>query len=1092
MKKLLVTVAVALGITATTMKAETQNKLYPQHFPLNEVTLKSSPLRDAMVRNINHLLAYDTDRLLTPFVRQAGLASTTDTSSKYYRWTVNHPSFSNWALSDWSLEGHVGGHYVTALALAVAATDNDAELKSLNTQLRERLNYCISVMKDCQDAYDSNTTGLKGFIGGQPINSVWTGLYANNLTQYKKYGGWVPFYCQHKILAGLRDAYVYAGNETAREMFRGICDWSVNVVSKLSTTDMQTVLGWEHGGMNETLADAYYLFGETKYLTAAKKYSHTYEINGMQTLNKTFLDGQHANTQVPKYIGFERIYQLDNTASTYQKAAHNFWQDVTDNRTVCIGGNSVDEHFLAASKADSYISNLNGPESCNTNNMLKLSESLFDETHEGKYADFYEQAMLNHILSTQDPTTGGYVYFTSLRPQSYRIYSQVNQAMWCCVGTGMENHSKYGHFIYSTAANTLFVNLFVASELNNDTYGLKQETNFPYEQKTTITVTKGGTYTLAVRKPSWVAAGFGISVNGNAVNLGTGTGGSGITATVGTNGYVNINRAWSVGDKVEVSLPMELRTEKCPNLPQYVSFKYGPVLLAAKTTAATAQEAKETGLQQESLQNEYGGEGRMDHAPGSRAKMLSVTSSPMLICKTDTLLRLVKAKDLSKLQFTISAPAKVTEVAPSSLWSKVSTLTLEPFSGIHHARYNCYWYAQSKEDFQNSDLGQSEAIAAALNERTLDYVGTGEQQSEAGHLAAYSEGSGTGNYQGEFYRDAKANGYIQYVLVNTTKQKDALNIMCRFTTADKGRKGTITIDGTKIADITVPEVAPTQESTGFYNVEYKIPASLLVNGDGTVKESLTFRITASSSTMCPGLYYVRLLTPATADDVSMGTYKFVATDWTTGDAGRVAASKFTYNADNTFSVNAGTGANNVALMLNYNKAKYTVGGQRHYFVIRGTNLKTTSGASYLWWLNGVNKGTQVSPVKVQTLNEGDVVVAFDVVTSGLHANSTGVLYSFAQGQTIFGLTSTTGTSLIKDITFVEDVDDYIAQCNRKTLLGDADSDGSVTMNDANLVVNNYLGAATPNIDTVAADIDKDSKITMSDANGIVNIFLANP
>ena len=149
---------------------------------------------------------------------------------------------------------------------------------------------------------------MKGFIGGQPINQVWTGLYANNLTEFKKYGGWVPFYCQHKVLAGLRDAYIYVGNEDAKEMFRGLSDWSINVVSKLSTSDMQTVLGWEHGGMNETLADAYKLFGDKKYLDGAKKYSHQYMIDGMATFNKDFLSGKHANTQVPKYIGFERIW----------------------------------------------------------------------------------------------------------------------------------------------------------------------------------------------------------------------------------------------------------------------------------------------------------------------------------------------------------------------------------------------------------------------------------------------------------------------------------------------------------------------------------------------------------------------------------------------------------------------------------------------------------------------------------------------------------------------------------------------------------------------------------------------------------------
>lgn len=1057
--------------------ADNANKLYPEHFPLNEITLKNSPMRTAMVKNIGLLMQYDVDRLLTPFVRQAGLSSTTNTTSPYYGWLTKHPTFSNWGLSDWSLEGHVGGHYLTALALAIAATENDAALATVNKQMTDRLNYMIGVLKDCQNAFASNTTGLKGFIGGQPINQVWTGLYANNLTEFRKYGGWVPFYCQHKVLAGLRDAYVYAGNEVAKELFRGLADWSVNVVSKLSTSDMQTVLGWEHGGMNETLADAYHLFGDAKYLTAAKKYSQTYEINGMQTLNTSFLDGQHANTQVPKFIGFERVYQLDKSATTYRTAAQNFWTDVATNRTVCIGGNSVDEHFLAASNADRYISNLNGPESCNSNNMLKLSEALFDETHNGKYADFYEQTMLNHILSTQDPKTGGYVYFTSLRPQSYRIYSQVNKAMWCCVGTGMENHSKYGHFIYTQnpASNTLYVNLFVASELSDASYGISQETQFPYEQSTKLTVTKSGSYAIAIRKPSWVAEGYDIKVNGASVNAAV------------TNGYAKISRAWTSGDVITVSLPMALRTEECPNLKEYVAFKYGPVLLAARTTDNSHQTGV-SGLPTETLKGQYAGEERMGHAPGSYATSKTITTSPMLICKTDTLLNLIKAKDTGKLLFTIAAPKDIEKSAPSSLWNTLTgtkELLLEPFYGIHNDRYNCYWYAQSAEDFAKSDIGQTEAIAQALNNRTLDYVGTGEQQSEAGHEASYSSGSSYGQYQNETYRDAPANGYIQYVLENTLGLKDSLSVMCRFTTADKTRKATITIDGKDISGvITIPSTYLTADASGFYNIEYKIPNELLLNADGTVKQKLTFRITASSTTLCPGLYFLRLIKQASATDISQGSYRFVATDWTTGDAGRVAASNFKYNADNTVSVNAGTGNNNVALMLDISKARYTVNGMRKYLVIRGTNLATTSGKSYLWWLNGVNKGSQVAPVVSRKLVNGDFVIIFNTETSGLNANSTGELYSFAQGQTIFGLTSTTGTSVIKEITFVSNQTDYINSVN--FLLGDADTSNTVDINDAKAIAEAYVGKTPAKYNAKAADYNQDGKVTIADANAIIN------
>lgn len=810
-------------------KSCAQSELYPQHFDLEQVILLDGPFHTALLTNAKTLLEYDADRLMTPFVREAGLSSTTDKTSKYYNWTMLHPSFSNWGLSSWSLEGHIGGHYLSALALSYASLRNDADRVSLATSLKTRLDYCLAILKDCQDAYIGNKKGMEGFLGGQPITQIWTGLYANDLTAFKQYGGWVPFYCEHKVLAGLRDAYIYTDSKVAKELFHGLADWSVNVVSKLSDADMQTILGSEHGGMNETLADAYKIFGDMKYLTAAKKYSHATMLDGMQSLDTTFLNNRHANTQVPKYVGFERISQVDATALTYKKAAGNFWQDVADNRTVCIGGNSVDEHFLTQSNCSRYINSLNGPETCNSNNMLKLTEDLFDDTHIAKYVDFYENTMYNHILSTQDPETGGYVYFTTLRPQGYKIYSQVNKGMWCCVGTGMENHSKYGHFIYthSKALNTLYINLFIASRLTDPVYALTQTTKFPYEQKTTLKVDKAGIYTMAIRHPFWVGTGFAIRINGKAQS---------ISVVKGTADYIKLKRAWKAGDVVEVDLPMELRMEECPNLSEYISLKYGPILLAAKTSTSD-------------LKNEYAGEGRMDHAPGSMANSLSVVSSPLLICERDSVLGKIKKTGNMTFDFDVTRSDAKTN------WKK---LTLEPFFSTHHARYMVYWYQQTAKQYAESSMAAEEAKNLAFLARAIDYVGTGEQQSEVGHQAKYSAGSTYGSYNGEIYRDVGSGGYIQYVLSNTGLIKTDLSVMCRFATADAGREATVYIDGTAIGTYTIPSSYSTA-TNGFFNYEFPIPDTLLLKTDGTVKSELTFKIVASGSKPCPGLYYLQLL-----------------------------------------------------------------------------------------------------------------------------------------------------------------------------------------------------------------------------------------
>ncbi len=996
-----------IALASCSLCAHAQSEIYPSHFDINEVTLLDSPFKTAMDTNNRLLLQYDVDRLLTPYVRQSGLGATTDTQSRYYKWEANHPSFDNWGNSSFNLDGHVGGHYLSALALAYAASSDETVKKAM----KERMEYMLEVMKDCQDAYDNDTKGLYGFIGGQPINGVWRTLFNGTINDFRNKGGWVPFYCQHKILAGLRDAWLYGDSEMAKEMFRKLSDWSVNVVAKLSDADMETMLNTEHGGMNESMLDAYQIFGDAKYLTAAKRYSHKTMLNGMQTLNKTFLDGRHANTQVPKYIGFERIYEQDNTAAAYKTAADNFWADVAQNRTVCIGGNSVNEHFLSVGNSNRYIDQLDGPESCNTNNMMKLSEMMGDRTRDSRYADFYEYAMWNHILSTQDPQTGGYVYFTTLRPQGYRIYSQVNKGMWCCVGTGMENHSKYGHFIYTRDGNkTLYVNLFTASKLQSDDFVVTQETAYPYEQQSKLTIGKAGSYTVAIRKPQWTTADYSVAVNGEKAMESQ------------KNGYVLVNRTWSEGDVITVNIPMTLRYMECPNYTDYIAFAYGPILLGAQTTATSSEDAAATGLVYEKLQNEYAGEGRMDHAPGSMATGKNLTSSPLLIGNRADVLTRVKVKDLGKLSFEIDASRPE---ATTYAWDK---LELRPFYSIHHARYMCYWYQQTADVYANSDMAKSEAVAEELKARTVDFVAPGEQQSEAGHEYNYSSESTVGNYNSETYRDARQNGYIQYSLFNPDGIKDSLSIMCRFTTADKGRMATLTVDGVKIADITIPASVKNADANGFYNIEYAIPENLAVDASGNAKSKFVVRLTASATTLCPGLYYMRLMR---GYDETAGNYRFVASEWTTGDTWRLKAENIKYdNEKNVISVTA-PGANNVCLMLDYGKTDYSINKDQIYLVVKGTNLSIASGASYLWWLNGANYGTQVVPDIVKTVSEDGKdyqIIAWDMTKSGLYTNFSGEKPSVCVGQTIFGLTSTdaAGKSDIHLITFVKDVEALVS------------------------------------------------------------------
>jgi len=568
------------------------------------------------------------------------------------------------------------------------------------------------------------------------------------------------------------------------------------------------------------LADAYHLSGDINFLLAAKKYSQKAMIEGMQELNPHFLDGYHANTQIPKYIGFERIYQLtkNHLDDNYPRAVKNFWNDIAYNRTVCIGGNSIHEHFLNSEHPERYITELDGPESCNSNNMLKLTEMLADgDGNRQQLTDFYEKVMLNHILSTQDPETGGYVYFTTLRPLGYRIYSQVNKAMWCCVGTGMENHSKYAQYIYTHKGDdTLFVNLFIASRLRNKKFEITQQTDFPYGWKSKLTTGKSGTYTVAVRKPSW-SDNYAIRVNGKLIFQGNNSNNDAELI----DGYAHICRHWKSGDVIQVDYPTSLRFETCPGLDDYIAFFYGPVLLGGVAGG-------------DDLKNEYAGEGRMDHAPGNMAVARRLTEAPMLIGERKDVISNVQTVNADSLLFAIDNATNTS-----------GTILLKPFFSIHHRRYMCYWYQATANKYAHSDLAKQEEEAARLAAQTLDFVSPGEQQSEAGHDYAYSANSFASTYGGERFRGAKAGGYVQYTLCDTQKTDNCILRLKMIKDKRRNQTFQLVVNGKRMPEMTIDKGRGFCEKDIFLNKA----------DDGRY----TIKIEAAENLPLPNIFSIRLL-----------------------------------------------------------------------------------------------------------------------------------------------------------------------------------------------------------------------------------------
>lgn len=786
---------------------EQQDKLYTDNFPLKNVTLLESPFKHALELNIETLLKYDVDRLLAPYRKEAGLST-------------KAASYTNWI----GLDGHIGGHYLSALAIHSAATGN--------TECKNRMDYMVSELKACQEANTTKypTWGI-GYAGGVPTSAnIWSTFKTGNFTAFN--AAWVPWYNLHKTYAGLRDAWLYGGNETAKSVFLAFCDWGISITSQLSDAQMETMLNIEHGGMNEIFADAYQMTGATKYLNAAKRFSHKVILNSMAAKVDN-LDNMHANTQVPKAVGIARIAEVSKDA-TYRKAAEFFWATVTGNRSLAFGGNSRKEYFPPASACIDYIHSVEGPESCNTNNMLKLTQDLFRINPDAAYADFYEKAVLNHILSTQHPEHGGYVYFTPARPQHYRVYSAPNQAMWCCVGTGMENHGKYGEFIFTHRNDSLYLNLFIASELNWEQKGIKirQETAFPEEEKTKLKIMTDTPveFTLMLRSPGWVKAGkLKILINSDTLQ---------ITSVPQT--YIGVKRTWSNNDSVTIILPMENRVEQLPNVSRYLALMHGPVLLSAKTGT-------------ENLTGLVADDSRWGHI--ANGPLVPLDQAPIIVGERSSI-----AAKLYPLK------GRPLNFKGKDLFAKESdsTLVFEPFYKIHDARYMMYWMSLTKDEYQQvlDSLAEVQKAELELELRTLDKVAPGQQQPEVDHKMQ-TLNSYTGTHMNEFWRDARNGGFVSYSLL--TKGKKDLSLMVRYWGNESGsRTFYIQIDGTTIA---TENIVGKWNKNEFVNVEYPIPNNLTQG-----KDTITVKFQAiNTSNVVGGLFYVRLLQPLSASDFTSVT-----------------------------------------------------------------------------------------------------------------------------------------------------------------------------------------------------------------------------
>ncbi|MHC4084279.1 MAG: beta-L-arabinofuranosidase domain-containing protein [Planctomycetota bacterium] len=732
-------------------------------FRLQDVRLLEGPFKHAMELDQKYLLLLDTDRLLHTFRLNAGLPS----SAK---------PLGGWEEPKGELRGHSIGHYMTACAMMYASTGEE--------QLKARGNAVVSGLAKCQAKIGS------GYLSAYPEE------FFDRVEARKRV--WAPYYTLHKIYAGLLDMYVYCDNQQALEVCKKFADWVIARNELLSEEQMQKMLDTEHGGMNEVLANLYGLTGEQKYLDIALRFNHMAVI-GPASKRQDKLTGLHANTQVPKFIGTARQYELTGkewlkTASTF------FWDTVVNERSYVIGGHSDSERF----SPKEILSQAFGPsttETCNTYNMLKLTRHLFCWEPRAEYADYYERALYNHILASQNPKTGMMCYYVPLRSGSQKTYNNPFNSFWCCTGTGIENHAKYGDSIYFHDDENLWVNLFIASELNWKAKGLRvfQETKYPRQARTKLVFRckQPVRLNLNIRHPYWAVSGFEIRLNGRRVPDSSSPG-----------SYAVVSHTFKGGDMVTVKMPFSLRTEGFRDNPKRIAFMNGPQVLCAEVEA-----------------------GR---------------NFPAIVTDSDRVLSAIKPVKDKPSCFTGSK--EIFRIADKT---RSKNITLEPFYQMHGYRhYIVYWDIftpvqwQAKEKEHKAELARKRELEI----RTADEVETGEAQNERNHNLQGRKSS-SGVFSGRTWRHATDGGWFSYD-VKVLPDKPMALLVTYWGSDGGNRVFDIFVNGTKLTTQRLQYNRPGE----FYDEVYPVP-DLLTMG----KNKVTVKFQAHSGAWAGGIFKLRTI-----------------------------------------------------------------------------------------------------------------------------------------------------------------------------------------------------------------------------------------
>ncbi len=781
---MLLTSVLGLAQAKNAARASEETIIQARPLPISSVRLLGGPLKRAQDVDAEYLLALEPDRMLAYLRQRAGLQP----KAKPY---------GGWDGAGRQLTGHIAGHYLSAVSLMWAAT-GDARFK-------ERADYIVEELKVIQDAQGDGYLGA--LMDGQNVDGKvrFQELSKGTIRSggFDLNGLWSPWYVEHKIFAGLRDAYLYTGSRTALDVEIKFAGWVESILAPLNEDQLQRMLNTEFGGMNEVLADLYADTGDKRWLALSDKFEHTSIINPLAA-EQDILGGKHGNTLVPKLLG-ELMRYVYTGNQTDRKAAEFFWDEVAQHHSFATGGHGKNEYFGPPDKLNDMVDGRTA-ETCNVYNMIKMARTLFAVHPDIRYADFQERALFNHILASQDPEDGRMSYMVPVGRGVQHEYQDKFEDFTCCVGTGMESHALHGYGIYYESSAKLWVSLYAPSSIVWNTTGMKLEmsTDFPIGQAASLKIIKGTPkrLTLALRRPYWAAAGFSVKVNGHPV-----------ANVPKADSYVEIARTWKTGDIVELVLPKALRKEPLPDNPDRIALLWGPLVLAG----------------------DLGPELKWEGPPESERP----PSAPVLVAPEQSVENWLKPVAGAPGKFRTTGVGLTTEVE------------FVPFYLLPRRRYAIYWDMFTPEEWKK----KSEAYAAEeskkkkLEAATVAFAQPGQMQSERDFNQQGEETSPV-EFFGHYGR--QGTKWFSFDLPVDTARPNTVIVTY---SNDARRKGSfsVLVEGKKLGEQTIERRSPEQD-VRYFDVEYPIPAELVKD-----KPKVTIRFEATNGGAIPGVFGIRMI-----------------------------------------------------------------------------------------------------------------------------------------------------------------------------------------------------------------------------------------